>query len=322
MLGITPLGADGLPETPSKYLRGVKVTNGIEKAQAFKALKKKYGILIGLAQLTGDEDEALAKAMPEFDLILGGHSHTTGAKSAMINNVLIVRTESGLKDVGMVTLTVQGGTVVNRIYQKISLDSVKNADPTIQAIVEKYNNTDEMDRAVGFAEAPVEGEHQLGSMMTDAVADRLKLDFAFQNIGGIRISTLPAGKISLRDIYRLDPYGDMVIRYMMNPAEIRSLICATFNREKLLELEVSGMTYTAIADASGSCSNVEMLDRSGKPLDPEKDYSVGVNSYVAKLRLRSPRSRTIDIYDQQPGAYRLSGACEEGKLHRCESNRR
>ena len=282
VLGITPVGQNGLPETPSIYLKGLKFTHGEEKAQSFKVLKKKYGILIGLGQLSWEENESLAKAMPEFDLILGGHSHSPGAKSAMINNVLVVQTGSGLKDAGMITLTVQGGAVVNRTSQIIALDAVKNADPTLQAIVEKYNNTDEMKRTVGYAEAPLEGEHQLGSMMTDAIANRLKLDFAFQNIGGIRISTLPAGKISLSDIYRLDPYGNMVIRYTMNPAEIKSLICDTFNREKLLELEVSGMTYAVAVDANGSCKDVEMHDMSGKPLDPGKEYTVGINSYIAK----------------------------------------
>jgi 5'-nucleotidase/UDP-sugar diphosphatase len=281
VLGITPLGNDGLPETRTANLRGLKFANGIEKAQSFQMLKKKYGLLIGLAPLSWEEDVALAKAMPEFDLILGGHSVKGESKSMLNDHVLIVKTKPGLKEVGIVSLKVQGRTVVNKAYQVISLDSIKNPDPNVQALVEKYNNTDEMKKAIGIAEAPLEGEHQLGSLMTDAVAKRLHLDFAFQNIGGIRISDLPAGKISMSDIYRLDPYENMVISYKMNPAEIKSLICSTFNREKLLELEVSGMTYTAITDGSGTCTDVEMLDMSGNPLVADKDYTVGVNSYVA-----------------------------------------
>jgi 2',3'-cyclic-nucleotide 2'-phosphodiesterase (5'-nucleotidase family) len=213
----------------------------------------------------------------------------------MVNNVMIVHAGSGLKNVGKTTLTVQNGSITNRTFELIALDTVKHSDPKVQALIDKYNGNDTLSRVVGHAEAPIEGMHELGSLMTDAITSRLKVDFAFQNIGGIRISSLPAGKISLKDVYRLDPFGNMVISHKMNAAEIKSLICTSYDREKQLELEVSGMTYSVQPNQDGTCKDVEMLDISGKPLDADKEYAVGINSYIStsyKFDHRDPGTST------------------------------
>jgi 5'-nucleotidase/UDP-sugar diphosphatase len=296
VLGIIQLGPSGMPDSHPSKLQGLKFSKGIEKAKEYKWLKKKYGMLIALTHLGVEGDEPLAKAMPELDLIIGGHSHTTMTKPMMVNNVMIVQTGSGLKNAGMTTLTVQNGSITNRTYALIPLDSRKESDQKVQALVDKYNNNDTLNRVIGYTEAPLEGVHELGSMMTDAVTSRLKVDFAFQNIGGIRISSLPAGQIRLRDVYQLDPFGNMVISHKMNAAEIKSLICTSFDREKQLELEVSGMTYSVQPDQDGTCKDVEMLDISGKPLDAGREYTVGVNSYISasfKFDHRDPGTSTF-----------------------------
>jgi 5'-nucleotidase / UDP-sugar diphosphatase len=110
---------------------------------------------------------------------------------------------------------------------------------------------------------------------------QVKADFAFQNKGGIRISSIPAGDIRLSEIYKLDPFGNLIVTYRMTLKEIQSLICYSYKREKGIDLEVSGMTYTILADSSNNCTGVEMSDKSGNPLDETKTYIVALNSYVA-----------------------------------------
>jgi 2',3'-cyclic-nucleotide 2'-phosphodiesterase (5'-nucleotidase family) len=109
----------------------------------------------------------------------------------------------------------------------------------------------------------------------------MNLDFAFQNEGGIRTSDIPQGAITYNDVYKLDPFGNLVIIYSMNLKEIKSLIANSYNRNKAVDLEISGMTCTIRTDASGNCTDVMILDTSGKQLPAGKEYSVGMNSYVA-----------------------------------------
>jgi 5'-nucleotidase / UDP-sugar diphosphatase len=132
--------------------------------------------------------------------------------------------------------------------------------------------------------------------MTDAITDRLGLDIAFQNNGGIRISELIPGNILLKDVYKLDPFGNMVIRFMMNASEIKSLISSAYNREKSLDLQVSGMTYTLHVDGAKTLLDVVMLDKYGKPIDPAKEYSVGINSYMASAYRFDHRDAGVSLY--------------------------
>jgi 5'-nucleotidase / UDP-sugar diphosphatase len=280
-LGILQLGENGLPDSHPSRLEGIKFTNGIEKAEEFIWLKDKYGMLIALSHLGVENDEVLANKYPQFDLIIGGHSHTTMAKPLMVNNVMIVQTGSGLKNVGITTLHVTKGKITDRSYELVPLAGIKKTDPEVQAMIDKYNSNEEMKRVVGIAETAFNSLEELGYLMTDAITARLKVDFAFQNGGGIRISELPQGDIFLKDIFRLDPFGNQVVTYTMTYDEIKSLICNSFNREKSIDLAPSGMSYTVIVNSDGLCSDVEMKDKSGNLLEVNKTYTVGLNSYIA-----------------------------------------
>jgi len=281
VLGIIQLGENGLPDSHPSRLSGLRFRDGLESTADFVWLKKKYGMLVGLTHLGVEGDEPLAKKYPQFDLIIGGHSHTTMTKPMMVGDVMIVQVGSGLKNVGKTTLQIRDGRIVERSFELIPLEKVKGFDPAVQALIDIYNDNQELNTVIGTAVNPLAGEHELGSLMTDAITARLGVDFAFQNIGGIRISSLPAGDIRLKDVYRLDPFGNQVVIYKMTVPEIRSLIRNAYNRTKELDLEVSGMTYTAILAPDSSCVDVEMLDRSGKPLNEEATFTVGLNSYIS-----------------------------------------
>jgi 5'-nucleotidase/UDP-sugar diphosphatase len=280
-LGIIQLGENGLPDSHPSRLENLKFTNGIEKAKDFLWLKQKYGMLICLSHLGVENDEVLAKAYPQFDLIIGGHSHTTMAKPMMVNNVMIVQTGSGLKNVGITTLQVTKRKITDRSYKLLLLASITKTEPKVQALIDKYNSNEEMKRVVAVAETAFGNQEELGCMMTDAITARMKVDFAFQNGGGIRISELPQGNILLKDIFRLDPFGNQVVTFKMTSEEIKSLICNSYNREKSLDLVPSGMTYTVILNNDGLCTDVEMKDKEGKLLDSTKTYTVGLNSYIS-----------------------------------------
>ncbi len=280
-LGIIQLGENGLPDSHPSRLEGVKFTDGIAKAKEFVYLKDKYGMLICLSHLGVETDEKLAAAYPQFDLIIGGHSHTTMKEPMMVNGVMIVQAGSGLKFVGKTTLTITKGKITDRKYELIPLANITKTDPEVQAMIDKYNDNEEMSKVVGFAESAFGTQEELGYMMTDAITARMKVDFAFQNGGGIRISSLPQGNILMKDVFRLDPFGNQVVTFTMTVKEIKSLLVNSYNRNKSLDLVPSGMTYTAIVNSEGLCTDVEIKDRTGNLPDETKTYTVGVNSYIS-----------------------------------------
>jgi 2',3'-cyclic-nucleotide 2'-phosphodiesterase (5'-nucleotidase family) len=281
VLGIIELNDKGIPDTHPSKVEGIKFYNGIAKAREYKWLKKKYGILIGLTHLGVETDVKLADSMPEFDEIIGGHSHTLLEKPLMENGVMIVQAGSNLKYIGKTTLLIENGRVTGRSDEVIPISALHKADSALVELCGKYNRNEEFGKVAGIAETPLDGYDALGSLMTDALTHQLKVDVAFQNRGGIRVSSLPQGPITIKDIYQLDPFGNLVVTFRMKAAEIRSLISYAYNLEKGIDLQVSGMRYTVTTDGQGHCLGVDLTDTSGKPLDPSRDFTVAMNSYIA-----------------------------------------
>lgn len=281
VLSAIQLGENGLPDSHPSRLTGIKFSDGITKAIEFAWLKNKYGMLIALTHLGVEVDEPLARAMPQIDVIIGGHSHTTITTPLMVNSVMIVQTGSGLRNVGKTTLTIDKKKIVDRQYELIPLASLKKGDASVQATIDKYNDNQELNRVIGYAENDFTGENALGGLMTDAITAMMDVEMAFQNTGGIRIGSIPKGDIMIKDVYRLDPFGNEVIVYKMNISEIQSLISNAYNRNKEVDLIPSGVKYTIVTDNNGLCTAVNLIGMNGFPLDPNKEYTVGVNSYIA-----------------------------------------
>ena len=281
VIGIIELGENGIPDSHPSKMTGLRFTDGIGAACKYADLKKKNNVFIALTHLGVISDAGLAREMPQLDMIIGGHSHTLIDTAMIINGVMITQAGSNLKFVGKATLIVENGRVVSRKDEIIPLAKISGSNQQIQKIIDQYNSNRELKRVIATTPHGIEGYDELGSMMTDALVNQAKTDFAFLNRGGIRISSLAAGDIKLNDIYKLDPFGNQVVVYNMDAKEIQSLICNAFSREKRIDLEVSGMTYTLITDSSNRCINVEMRDAAGNILDASKSYKVAMNSYMA-----------------------------------------
>jgi 5'-nucleotidase / UDP-sugar diphosphatase len=280
VLSLIQVSENGYPDSHPSRLVGLSFDQPEKKAVKYMGLKKKYGMLIALTHLGVEGDVPLAQKYPQIDLIIGGHSHTVMTAPLMENGVMIVQTGSQLKSVGKTTFQVVNGKITDRKYELIPLASVSRTKPEIQSLIDHYNDNEEMNRVVATAETPLNNQQELGCMMTDAITHQFKVDFSFQNSGGIRIPFLPKGNILYKDVFRLDPFGNQVVTYTMTLQEIKSLIINSFNRNKEPDLMVSGMKYKAVTDQNGVCTDVEMTDYSGNPFDPAKKYTVGMNSYI------------------------------------------
>ncbi len=275
------LGDKGLPDSHPSKLEGLRFTPALERAKDFLWLKEKYGLFMALTHLGVEGDVPLAERYPELDVIIGGHSHTLMNQPMLVNGVMIAQAGSGLRFVGKTTLTIAGGKITGKNYELIPLARVGGTHPEISRLITQYNSNEEMNRVIGFAATPLENQFELGCLMTDALTYRFGLDFAFQNTGGIRIQSLPQGNILLKDIFRLDPFGNQVVTFEMTLPEISTLLMNSYNRNNEIDIHVSGMQVEIITGANGTCTDVIMKDTQGTLLDPEKKYKTGMNSYIA-----------------------------------------
>ncbi|MHB8054656.1 MAG: bifunctional metallophosphatase/5'-nucleotidase [Candidatus Aminicenantales bacterium] len=270
----------GLPSTSPMRIKGFSFRDPFQTALDMKTLRPGNNVLIALTHIGYDQDRRLAEQMPELDVIIGGHSHTRINPAEIVNGVLIAQTGSDNRYLGRVELLIRNGRVVEKKGGLIDLQKRLREDPEIKAMIARFNLNPGLTRILAEAPFVITGKDALGCLMTDAWRFVLGFDIAFQNIGGIRLNRL-GNKITLKDVYALDPFDNQVVEIGMTAAEIRGLIRWTFEMGGDIDLQVSGLTYTVRAGADRRVREVELRGTDGNPIPEDRTYRVGLSSFVA-----------------------------------------
>jgi len=270
----------GLPSTHPDRVKGLSFSEPLRKALEMRKLRRRSHVLLGLTHLGYDVDVKLAEQMPELDAIIGGHSHTRVDPAETVNGVLVAQAGSDNRFLGRVELRLRDGRVVEKKGELIELEGRSVEDPELKAMIARFNHNPAFERVIAEAPFAIEGRDALGSLMTDAMRWAHGLDVAFQNEGGIRLNRL-GERITLKDVYTLDPFGNQVIEIAMNAEEIRSLIRDSFQKGGNIDLQVSGLTYTVRTDAERRIQEILLRGPNGQPLAEGRAYKVGLSSYVA-----------------------------------------
>ena len=275
------------PSSHRSKLHGLTFHDPIETALSYRHLRDSCELFIALTHIGFEEDKKLAEAMPELDVIIGAHSHTRIENNLIINGVLVTQTECWLNYLGKTTLTLQrkdAGApwfVTDKQFKLISLARPLAEDAEVKALITEYNENNTLNEVLCEATAQFDGKEALANVMTDALIERLGVDIALQNSGGVRMGQLPKGNVTKGDIFTLNPFCNNVFIYRMTVADLREMIHRSyrpFNRRA--DLLPSGIRYT-IHTHDGNATRIEITDMEGKPLREDKIYRVAMNSYIA-----------------------------------------
>jgi len=271
---------NGLPSTHPDKVKGLVFSEPLAKAQEMKKLRAGSNVLIGLTHIGYDQDVQLAGQMPELDVLIGGHSHTRVDPAENVNGVLVAQAGSDNRYLGRVELLVRNGRVVEKKGTLIDLKGPLAEDAEVKSMIARFNQNPAFARVIAEAPLEISGKDALGSLMTDAMRRVHGLDIAFQNGGGIRLNQLPK-KITLKDIYTLDPFGNQVVQIAMTAAEIRGLIKSSFEKGGEIDLQVSGISYVVRSDSAKQVKEILLREVDGTPLAEDRKFQVGISSYVA-----------------------------------------
>lgn len=272
-----------IPATHPDRLKGITFTEPVEALCALKDMRKDCDLFIALTHTGVYTDKKIAEQMPELDLIVGGHTHTKLDTGIVVNGVLITQASEYLKYIGKTTITLRNGKIIAKKNKLINLAKLKDENDSIKSLITRYYEESPMNEVIGEAVKQFDGQETLGNLMTDAITSVHQTDFAFQNIGGVRIGMMEKGPITMGKIYELDPFNNRIVVIKMKPDEIRSLIKNAHRRSsECVDLFVSGMTYT-IYTKEGRSDRIEMRLKNGKLLDENKYYRVGINDYISSV---------------------------------------
>ena len=272
----------GTPDANPDHFTGITFDDFRQTASRYKYLKQECDALVGLTHLGILSDSILATCMPELDIIIGGHTHTLLDTAKMINNVMIGQTGATLKHAGITILKFSDKKLTQRSYRTVPIDTITELHPATLALVQHFHDNPKFDTIVGTTSRPLPIK-EIADLLTSAMRQAARCDFAFYNHGGIRTSSIPAGDITLKTLLAIEPFGNHIVVQEMTNDDIKLLLLNRFNELRPAifdDLFMGGGSFTIVRDSTGKGIDVLLKDHSGNPLVPNKLYKVAFNDYT------------------------------------------
>jgi 5'-nucleotidase/UDP-sugar diphosphatase len=256
-----------------------------------KVKQQGASIVIVLSHLGLDADKRIAAAIPAIDVIVGGHSHTEISKPLkMENGTIIVQAGAYGLYLGVLELVVDKATgraigcTESSGLRLVSAGPQDPLDRRAALIVKKYNNRVKQKFAAVVGETSVDltagrgSESNLGDLVADAMREAADSQIAFHNSGGIRAS-IPAGKITMEEVYTAFPFDNVLVSMTLTWDQVRQALEQAGTME-FGGLQISGITVTYDLKKTVG-ERVMKAEVGGKPLDPNKAYTVVTNDFLA-----------------------------------------
>ncbi|MCL2414837.1 MAG: bifunctional metallophosphatase/5'-nucleotidase [Bacteroidales bacterium] len=265
---------------------GVEFFNPIETALKYRHLRRSSHVFIALTHIGTEEDTVLANAMPELDLIIGGHSHCIMVEPLIQNGVPIIQAGRNARYAHKTKIFLRRGVIEEITTELVSM---RNWDGPIDTVIlekiQRYESNPLLTTPFVTLRYEIPSLNQLGNMITDAALTLPNVDFALMNCGGIRIEYLPAGSIAYSDILRLSPFGNHLIIVEMTPAEIRQFIEREFMERQVCLAIPGGFEYTVRRMPDNSVKVEKVTYPDGRRLDENRTYRMVLNNYLVSTYL-------------------------------------
>ena len=288
-----------------------KTIDPIETIQnAVKQINSHVDLIVVLSHAGVEEDIKIAKAVPEINIIVGGHSHTFLNHPKQIfhgkTSTLIVQDGEFGVNLGQLNLQFENKNIEKYRYNRIFVNG-KDEDKVFSEKIAKLSS--EIDAVannkIGQIKTPLDVRRKkIKNQLTNAgtlIVKSMKAqypyaDIALLNAGAIRSNKLiNAGAITEAAVFELYPFDDDVITVEIKGSEIKSVLetsSKALPHSSSSFLQSLGITYsvnTANPPQILSADELSILKEgkrvfdikiNGNPLIMDKYYKVALNDYM------------------------------------------
>lgn len=280
VVGLVETRASGIPGAHPMHFTEISFKKGIDVLPEYQYLRDEADIFILLSHLGYEDDLEVAEQFPDFDAILGGHTHTMIENPTKHNGVMVTQAGSSLRNATLTLFVVRQGELVDVMAKTLDVQHFGKKDPEVQAMLDEFNSDKRFNEAIAKATTNFDSREELGCMITDAIRWVSGADFAFNNTGGIRIDHLKKGPITVKDVYNIDPFNNEIVVFRMTGKQLERFIMETYKKNGRYPSYVSGMTYTVRTESDGYPKSVDIKPDKGR-FSNDATYKVAMNSYMA-----------------------------------------
>ncbi|MEE9372381.1 MAG: 5'-nucleotidase C-terminal domain-containing protein, partial [Saprospiraceae bacterium] len=224
-------------------------------------LMAEVDIIVPLTHLNIQDDLLLAKTIPGFPLIIGGHDHDN--MRHMVGNTVVAKADANAKTAYIHTLTYNKKTHQYRVDSKlVKIDEKLEEEVRTKSRVDHWNNiaTDDLarkgfdpDKVITYLDSPLDGREStvrggqcdLGSLVAKAItaACSERVDGTIVNSGSIRVDDMLSGNLTQYDIIRILPYPSKIIEVEMTGTLLKKIMeTSVQNRGQGAYLQVDKIT--------------------------------------------------------------------------------
>lgn len=257
-----------------------------------EALRGQADVVMGLTHLDFPEDQALAEAIPEVDLILGGHEHENVRAYRGTDFTPILKADANARTVYIHRLTWDTARKSLAVDSRLVIvsDDIPE-DPDVAKVVSDWENKG----FAGFRQQGFEPAEQVAvttvaldgreasvrnkaTELTDLLARAFQAEaqgseLAVYNGGSIRIDdVLPAGPVTQYDVIRVLPFGGKVLT-----ADIKGSLLAKALAQGLANRGKGGFLQTSNVSQNPSGGGWMV---GGQSLDPDRTYRIAINDFL------------------------------------------
>jgi len=297
-VAIIGLVTPGIPRWSRPYLlNGATFSSSVETlAELMPEIKEKRPDIIIVAVHQGykhrgddfaNEIQSIARAFPEIDVLLGGHTHTP-VEDMRIGDVLY--TQAGYHGIWLGQVDVTYDTVTRTILDKKSkLHLMDQQVAYHEKLLSRWSrelseSSNVLASVIGQLNEPLDtradsmGNSSMQKFICRAIAEGTGAELVLH--GSLAEENIKPGPLTYADIWRMVPYENTIGLISITPMQIREILMENLSRPvNHQSLGAYGFTFK-LERKQGSIQIADLRDMAGEPLHPRKRYKVALNSYV------------------------------------------
>ena len=298
-LGLAKIGIIGLtnPRSPSivkaSSIAGLTFLPAVDAVRRYlPEVRAQSDIVVLLTHIGVDEDSELAQAVPDIDVIVGGHTHLALRTARTIGKTRIYQTGAYTENLGRIEITIDRATrrptaiAGGDVLIPITSGAVR-PDPDVAALVAQRRSEGLAitSRVVGSTAVPLEGiratEVPIGNLIADALLDygrrqSWQTDVAFYNQAGVR-GSLPAGEITFGALYQVLPFANTIVQMELTGVQLKEVLEGAAGAAGRLHWAGGSFVYRF---SNPNQERVLSATVAGAPLDPARLYRVVTIDYL------------------------------------------
>lgn len=244
-------------------------------------------MVIALTHIGFKQDRLLAAAVPQINVIIGGHSHTKVDEPQKVGDTLVCQASAYAEYVGRLDLDFKDGRILSYQGKLVPLDPSVREEKKISALIEDYKKRmgPELEKPLGVTDIFLDGsrssvrsdnENDLCTLIAGIMATAVGADISFLNGGAIR-NGLNQGVITMNDVYSALPFDDAIVKMDLKGSTIEALLQNSLELPQGSggKLKSFGIRYL------NSDGKVRLMRIRGAQFDPSKSYSVAISEFLA-----------------------------------------